>query len=162
MLHPLLKKMLQTVDHYEVSCLGAPFSWLEKPRNHMRQDLNWILCSAWKKWISGTPLEHPPYRSCPMGCLCFFNHEKGAPRQEILKWSTVWMVCSTFWRSGWNIVKGSLLAKGHTLKKTLSLHLHEVLTWSNKVNHELCKWPLYMEWGGIATEVEGMYYCTNL
>jgi hypothetical protein len=23
--------------------------------------LNWILCSAWKKWIGGTPLEHPPY-----------------------------------------------------------------------------------------------------
>jgi hypothetical protein len=27
----------------------------------MGRDLNWILCSAWKKWIGGTPLEHPPY-----------------------------------------------------------------------------------------------------
>jgi hypothetical protein len=26
----------------------------------MGRDLNWILCSAWKKWIGGTPLEHPP------------------------------------------------------------------------------------------------------
>jgi hypothetical protein len=32
-LHPLLKNVLQTVDHFEISCLGAPFSWLEKARN---------------------------------------------------------------------------------------------------------------------------------
>jgi hypothetical protein len=59
-LHPLLENVLQTVYHFEISCLGAPFSSLEKPRNRMRRDLNWILCSAWKKWIGGTPLEHPP------------------------------------------------------------------------------------------------------
>jgi hypothetical protein len=34
---------------------------LEKPRNHMGKNLNWILCWAWKKWISGTPLEHMLY-----------------------------------------------------------------------------------------------------
>jgi hypothetical protein len=62
-LHPLLENVLQTVDHFEISCLGAPFSWFEKPRNRMGRDLNWILCSAWKKWIGGTPLEHPPYSS---------------------------------------------------------------------------------------------------
>jgi hypothetical protein len=45
---PLLENMLQTVDHFEISCLGAPFSWLEKPRNRMARDLNWILCSARK------------------------------------------------------------------------------------------------------------------
>jgi hypothetical protein len=50
-LHPLLENVLQTVDHFKLSCLVAPFSWLEKPR---------ILCSTWKKWIGGTPLEHPP------------------------------------------------------------------------------------------------------
>jgi hypothetical protein len=27
--------LLQTVDHSEISCLGAPFSWLEKPRNRV-------------------------------------------------------------------------------------------------------------------------------
>jgi hypothetical protein len=59
--HPLLENVLQIVDHFEISCLGAPFSWLEKPRNLMGRDLNWILCSAWNKWIGGTPLEHPPY-----------------------------------------------------------------------------------------------------
>jgi hypothetical protein len=41
-LHPLIENVLQTVDHFEISCLGAPFSWLEKPRNRMkaRSELN--------------------------------------------------------------------------------------------------------------------------
>jgi hypothetical protein len=39
-LHPLLGNVLQTVDHFEISCLGAPFSWLEKPRNRMGRDLD--------------------------------------------------------------------------------------------------------------------------
>jgi hypothetical protein len=37
-----------------------------------------------------------------------------------------------FLRSGWSIVISELLAKGGTLKKRLSPHLHKVLTWSNK------------------------------
>jgi hypothetical protein len=54
-----------------------------------------ILCSAWKTWIDGTPLQHPPYSPdlAPMRFLAFSNYEKGASRQEISKWSTV---CSTF------------------------------------------------------------------
>jgi hypothetical protein len=40
-LQPLLENLLQTVDHFEISCLRAPFSWLEKPRN-MWRDLNCI------------------------------------------------------------------------------------------------------------------------
>jgi hypothetical protein len=39
-LHPLLVNVLQTVDHFEISCLGAPFSWLEKGRNRMGRDLD--------------------------------------------------------------------------------------------------------------------------
>jgi hypothetical protein len=39
-LHPLLENVLQTVDNSEISCLGAPFSWLEKPRNRMGRDLD--------------------------------------------------------------------------------------------------------------------------
>jgi hypothetical protein len=27
----------------------------------MGRDMNWILCSVWKKWIGGTPSEHLPY-----------------------------------------------------------------------------------------------------
>jgi hypothetical protein len=39
-LHPLLENVLQTVDHFEISCLGAPSSRLEKPRNRMGRDLD--------------------------------------------------------------------------------------------------------------------------
>jgi hypothetical protein len=39
-LHPLLENVLQTVDHIEMSCLEAPFSWLEKPTNRMGRDLD--------------------------------------------------------------------------------------------------------------------------
>jgi hypothetical protein len=47
-------------------------------------------------------------RSPPMRFFGFSNHEKGAPRQEISKWSTV---CSTFSRSGWSVVRNPSLAK---------------------------------------------------
>jgi hypothetical protein len=40
MLHSLLENMLQTVDHFEISCLGAPLSWLKKPKNRMGRDLD--------------------------------------------------------------------------------------------------------------------------
>jgi hypothetical protein len=33
MLHLLPKNLLQTIDRFEISCLGAPVSLLEKPRN---------------------------------------------------------------------------------------------------------------------------------
>jgi hypothetical protein len=39
-LRPLLQNVLQTVDLFEISCFGAPFSWLEKPRNLMGRDLD--------------------------------------------------------------------------------------------------------------------------
>jgi hypothetical protein len=33
-LHPLLENVLQTINHFKISCLRGPFSQLEKPRNH--------------------------------------------------------------------------------------------------------------------------------
>jgi hypothetical protein len=39
-LHPFLENVLQTVDHFEISCFGAPFLRLEKPRNSMERDLD--------------------------------------------------------------------------------------------------------------------------
>jgi hypothetical protein len=32
----------QTVDHFEISCIWAPFSWLEKSRNSMGRDLDFM------------------------------------------------------------------------------------------------------------------------
>jgi hypothetical protein len=60
-------------------------------------------------------------RSRPMRFLGFSNHENGAPRQEISKWSTV---CSTFSRSGWSAVGSSSLANWSSSKKRPSPHLH--------------------------------------
>jgi hypothetical protein len=42
-LHQFLENVLQTVDHFEISCLGSPFSWLEKPRNRVGRDLDCML-----------------------------------------------------------------------------------------------------------------------
>jgi hypothetical protein len=30
-LHPLFENVLQTVDHFEISFFGAPFSWFKSP-----------------------------------------------------------------------------------------------------------------------------------
>jgi hypothetical protein len=40
MLHPLSENVLQTIDHFEICCFRAPFSWLEKPKNHTGQGLD--------------------------------------------------------------------------------------------------------------------------
>jgi hypothetical protein len=69
-------------------------------------------------------------RSRPMPFLGFFKHEKGAPRQEISKWSTV---CSTFSRISWNAVRSASLVNGRTSKRRPSPRLHEVPIRSNKV-----------------------------
>jgi hypothetical protein len=76
-------------------------------------------------------------RSRPMRFLGISIHEKGAPKQEISKRSTV---CSTFSRSGWSVVRSASLTKGGTSKKRPSPHLHKVMTRSNKVN----PWTLQM------------------
>jgi hypothetical protein len=87
MLHPLLEDVLQTLDHFEISCLGAPFSWLEKSRNHMRAK-----SGLYGRWSNGVPVIHffqaecrIQFRFCPMQFLGFSNYEKVAPRQEISK-----------------------------------------------------------------------------
>jgi hypothetical protein len=133
-LYPLLENMLQTVYHFKISCLRAPFLWLEKPRNCMGRDLNWILCSAWKEWIDGTPLEYLPYSpdlAWSMRFQVISTQQKRALRKEISTWS---MVCSTFARSGWSIVRNALLTKGGTLKNRSSPCFYTVLTQSNKVS----------------------------
>jgi hypothetical protein len=53
MLHQLLENVLQTVDHFEISCLGAPFSWLKSP------EIAWgEIWTVWRmfQWGSTDPL----------------------------------------------------------------------------------------------------------
>jgi hypothetical protein len=39
-IHPFIENVLQTVDQFEFSGLGAPFSWVEEPRNSMGRDVD--------------------------------------------------------------------------------------------------------------------------
>jgi hypothetical protein len=86
--------------NFEISCLRAPFSWLEKLRNHMGRDLDCMadVLMGFHRSIFSKPNTEFNSELAPMRFLGFSNHEKGALSQEILKWSTV---CSTFSRSGW-------------------------------------------------------------
>jgi hypothetical protein len=134
----LLENMLQTVDHFKISCLRAPFSWLEKPRICMGRDLNWIVFSLdkvdlWNPIRTSAIIVQPHVISEP------FQLWKEVPRQEILKWSTV---RSVFLRSGWSDVIIASLAKGGTSKKRPSPHLHKLLTQSNKVSPQIFKTAL--------------------
>jgi hypothetical protein len=84
-LHQLLENVLQAVDHFEISCLGAPFSCLEKPRNRMGRDLDCMADVLMEFNLSFQAEHRIQYRFRPMNFLGFSNHEKGAPRQEISK-----------------------------------------------------------------------------
>jgi hypothetical protein len=129
---PTSGKVLQTADYFEIFCLEDPFSWLEEPRNSMGRDLN---CMAdVLMGIHRSTFSKPNTESnfdIPTQFLGFSNHEKGAPRQEISKWLTV---CSTYSRSGWNVVRSVSLTKRSTAKKRPSSHLHKVPTRRNKVS----------------------------
>jgi hypothetical protein len=86
------------------------------------------------------------FRSCHMRFLGFSNHEKGAPKQETSKWSTV---CSTFSISGWSVVRSASLAKGGTSKKGPSPHLHKVPTRINNASPQTFKTALVYLWARI-------------
>jgi hypothetical protein len=87
MLHPLPENVLQTVDHFEISYLEAPFSWLEKPRNRVEQDLNCMVDVLMGFHQSTFSKPNTKFNSVltPMRFLGFFNHETGALRQEMSK-----------------------------------------------------------------------------
>jgi hypothetical protein len=94
-LHPLLENVLQTVDYFEISCLGTPFPWLEKPKNRMGRARSGLYggCSNGVPPIHFLQAENRFNSDSGLRFLGFSNHENGAPRQEISKRSTV---CSTF------------------------------------------------------------------
>jgi hypothetical protein len=86
-LHPFPENVLQTVDHFEISCFGAPFSWLETA-----QKLDAATCGLYGGCSNGVPpihffqAEHKiQFRTRPMRFLGFCKHGNGAPRQEISK-----------------------------------------------------------------------------
>jgi hypothetical protein len=115
-LHPLLENVLQTVHHFEISCLGAPFSWMEKPRNRMTLDLNCMTDVLMGFHRSTFSKANKEFNSdlAPCDFWAFPTMKGGAPKQEISKLSTV---CSTFARGGWSDVRRASLVKGGTSKK---------------------------------------------
>jgi hypothetical protein len=86
-LHSLLENVLQTVDHFKISCLRAPFSRIEKPRYHRgaRSELNSVFSLEKVDQWNTIRTSATQSRSGPMQFLDFSNHEKGALRQETLK-----------------------------------------------------------------------------
>jgi hypothetical protein len=86
-LHSLLENVLQTVDHFEISFHGAPFSWLEKPRKRMGRDVDCMADVLMGFHRSTFSKPNTKFNSdlAPMRFLGFSNHEKGAPRKEISK-----------------------------------------------------------------------------
>jgi hypothetical protein len=79
------------------------------------------------------------FRSRSMRFLGFSNHEKGDPRQEISKRSTV---CSTSSISGWSVVRSASLVKGGISIKRPSPHLHIVPTLCSKVSPRILQTTL--------------------
>jgi hypothetical protein len=86
---------------------------------------DWILCSAWKKWIRN-PTTHP--WSLWRRCNETMKGELRARSDQEVK-----TVCSTFSRSGWSVVRSASLTKG-TSKKRPSPHLYKVPIRSNKAS----------------------------
>jgi hypothetical protein len=87
-LHLLIENVPQTVDHFEIPCLGAPSLFMvgKAQKSHgARSELNSVL--GLEKVDRWNPIRISAIqsRSCPVGFLGFSNHEKGAPRQEISK-----------------------------------------------------------------------------
>jgi hypothetical protein len=122
------------------------------------QESHGVRSGLYDECSNGVPLIHfsqaerrIEFISRPMRSLGFSNHEKGAPRQEISKLSTVW---STFSRNGWSVVRSASFAKGGTSKKRPSPHLHKVIRWVP----DLCKRSSCIRLKRKYYKVK--YYCT--
>jgi hypothetical protein len=82
---PLHENMLQTVDHFKISCIRAPFSRLEKPRNHMG-DLDCMVDVLIGFHQSTFSKPNTKFNSHFTLCdFWAFQTIKVAPRQEISK-----------------------------------------------------------------------------
>jgi hypothetical protein len=124
-LHPLLENMLKTVCRklQEDSGtggfdLGAPISWLEKPRNRMGRDLDRmtdvVMGFHRSRWAHPLPL----LNRATLTLRLVRHPNKGSFKTAVTPFS----------RSGWSVVRSASLDKGGTSKKRPSPHLQEVPT----------------------------------
>jgi hypothetical protein len=105
----------------------------------MGRDLNWILCPAWKKCSSGTPLEPLPYNpdltACGFWALPTVKRELWGK-----KFLSDWQPVACFWEALYEVhclPREVLWKKNH--HHTSTKFPHGVIRWV----HELSKWPLY-------------------
>jgi hypothetical protein len=87
-LHPLLENVLQTVDHFEISCLPRSSFFMvgKAQKSHgARSELNSVF--GLEKVNGWNPIRTSAIQSMSqiMRFLGFSNHEKGAPRQTMSK-----------------------------------------------------------------------------
>jgi hypothetical protein len=124
---PTSRKRPAAVDHFNFSCLAALFSWLEKPRNRMRRDLDCmadVLMGFHRSTFSKPNTE--------------FNAISGLlqPRKgscEARKIEVINGLQNVFEK--WvERCKKYIACQGSTSKKRPAPHLHKVPTRSNKVS----------------------------
>jgi hypothetical protein len=130
-LHSLLENALQSFNNLEISCIGAPFSLLEKPRNRMWRDLDCmadvVMGSHRSTFFKPNTIQ---FISRPMRFLGFQPWKVSSNERNF----EVITVCRMFSRSGWSSARRASFAKGGTSKKRPSPHLHKVSTRSNKMS----------------------------
>jgi hypothetical protein len=128
-----------------LACLGAPFSWLEKPRNRMGRVLNWIL----GKSESVEPHQNARHtvQISPHAISGLFQPRKGSSEARHFEVT----VCSTFSVSRRSVVRSAALAKGGTSKKRPKPHLHKVPTRSNKASPRTFQTALVYVLGSLSS-----------
>jgi hypothetical protein len=144
MLHPLLRNVLQDCWSFWNFLPWSSLFMVGKVQKSQgaRSEMNSVFGS--EKVDRWNPIRTSTIqsRSCPTWFLGFSNREKGAPRQEILKWS---MVCNMFLRSRWSVVRMLCLPREVLWKR--DCHSTSTNFWLRVIRwvHELFEWPLYME-----------------
>jgi hypothetical protein len=92
--------------------------------------------SAWKKWIGGTPLHHPPYSPdlAPCDFWAFPTMKRSSEARNFEMINGLQHVFEKWVERCKKCVRSASLAKGSSSKMKPSLHLHIVPTRSNKVS----------------------------
>jgi hypothetical protein len=123
-LHPLLENVLQTVDHFEISSIGAPFSWLESPKNRMGRDLDCmvdVLMGFHRSTFSKLNTEfNSDLAPCDFWTFPIMKIELRGK-----KFRSDQLSAARFREVG-RVVRSASLAKGGTSKERPSSHLHKV------------------------------------
>jgi hypothetical protein len=122
MLHPLLENVLQAVDHFKISCLGAPFSWLGKPRNRMGRDL--VCMADVLMGFHRSTFPSPTQNSIQISPHAISEEKSFEVINGLQHVFETWV----------ERCKKCIACQGRYFEKRPSLHLHEVPTRTNKVS----------------------------